>query len=111
MSAPYHNADLYHIGGAPNFTAVVEEGLATCESELVFSNSILGTSGDPIERMFAAFSERCPGLSGLSSAGVSPEDNLAYECGEDCVNWLLNYGACSVTDHQAVCSQLPFQCH
>jgi hypothetical protein len=97
--SPYTTPDMYSVGGAPNFTALADEGSIRCRQDAVYNNSRVGPAGDPSERVLASFGESCPGvLEGVRS----PELNLKYECGAACVDWLINYGACQATDLRQV---------
>jgi hypothetical protein len=89
---PYRAPDLYNISGTANYTAVAAEGLASCDIDLVYENSVVGAAGDPAERTFAAFVEKCPGL--FNETGATPQVKLSYECSAECVDWLINYGVC-----------------
>jgi hypothetical protein len=89
---PYRAPDFYNISGTANYTAVAAEGLASCDIDLVYENSVVGDSGDPAERTFAAFVEKCPGL--FNETAATPQVKLSYECSAECVDWLINYGVC-----------------
>ena len=101
--APYTIPDLYSIGGAPNFTAVAADGLATCDAATVFNNSLVGPSGPPDQRLLASFSESCPDIFTESNSGfLSPNDSLKYNCSDACVAWMINYGVCLATELEQV---------
>lgn len=117
VTTPYQNPNLYPLGGSPNYTAVLEQELATCNTEAVFNNSLMGPSGNPEERMFVSFSEACPGLldleggddSGQESDDATAGDNfytpasrLAYNCSDACVDWMINFGVCTVSELKPV---------
>ena len=98
---PYRTPDLYPVAGATNYTAVAEDGLATCNATALFDNSLVGTTGPILEQVLAAYTEACPDT--LSEQGpVSPQAALKYECGEPCTDWLINFGVCISTDLKAV---------
>ena len=115
------SSEFHTLGGSPNYTAIATEGLATCDADAVFSNSVVGPSGDPVDRMFVSFSEQCEGVLVLAFGdyeddadadedydedydgdGLNPQNAAAYECSEECVDWLINYGVCAVTDLKEV---------
>jgi hypothetical protein len=102
--------DLYPIGaGAPNYTVVASEGRITCDQGLVFNNSLVGESGQPEDRMFSAFTEKCPDLFPiLPDDYTTPQDHLGYNCSKACVDWMINLGVCAVTDLKAVRSPFSF---
>jgi hypothetical protein len=95
--APYTTTELYSAGGATNFTALVEEGLIKCKPTVVFNNSVVGPAGFPLERVQAAFTENCPDLLD-DDYSVTPENNLVYECNATCIDWLINFEACRLSD-------------
>lgn len=106
---PYRGPELYTLGGAPNYAAIAVDGLVTCDTEAVSANSLVGSTGDPMERIFAAFSEQCPGLLNMQGDGdpIEPQALLVYECSQKCVDWMINFGVCAATDLQEVrCSKL-----
>lgn len=100
--APYYTPDLYPVGGSPNFAAVATDGLANCTVESLYQNSQIGPTGDPSERLYASFGEACEGILGEDGLVGSPEVALKYNCTNNCVEWLINYGVCGATDLKQV---------
>lgn len=122
LTTPYQNPKLYPLGGNPNYTTVVEQDLATCDTDAVFNNSLVGPSGNPEDRMFASFNEACSGLFELDGGDdygqesddgdaddeglYSPANRLAYNCSDACVDWMINFGVCAVSELKPVCIPL-----
>ena len=110
LEPPYRAPDLYPIAGATNFTAVAEDGLASCNATAIFENSLVGPTGPILEQVVAAYTEACPDTlapaTGPLPGVLSPQDALEYECSEACVEWLINFGVCISTDLKAVCPRL-----
>jgi hypothetical protein len=103
---PYHTPELYPVSGTPNFTAVAQDGLASCNATEVFENSVIGPTGPLFERVVASFIEACPGTLDTEAEGtgglMTPQEALKYECSDSCVDWLINFGVCIATDLKAV---------
>ena len=101
-TAPIRTTDLYPVAGATNYTAVAEDGLASCNVSDVFANSLVGATGPILQQVMASFKEACPGT--LSEQGLlTPQEALQYECSVPCVDWLINFGVCISTDLKQVC--------
>ena len=104
---PYRAPDLYPVAGTTNYTAVAEDGLAACNATGVFASSLVGDTGPILQQVLASFSEACPGTLTLSEQGLmTPQEALEYECGEPCVDWLINFGVCIATELKQVLIQL-----
>ena len=100
-TVPFRTTDLYPVAGATNYTAVAEDGLASCNASDVFANSLVGATGPILEQVLASFNEACPGT--LSEEGLlTPQEALEYECSEPCVDWMINFGVCITTELKQV---------
>jgi hypothetical protein len=104
---PYTSDDLYKPGSSPNYTAIAADGLAKCDLKKLYQPEVLNATAPDIDRLFASFSEVCPGLLIQTGLGViEPEDAAVYECPVACRDWLLNYGVCSATEWKEGHAQL-----
>lgn len=112
--------NVYNVGSSPDYAGIAAQHGLECNLSGLLDAKGAEFADDAVGHLWAAMDESCPGVVRSryfqQFTWMEPEQVLAYECPQDCVDFLLNLGVCATTVMSEVCwmsrsAAPPLRCH